>query len=312
MIQSSDYRFTVSNLGWVDGATLWVYDSERDRSQSAPLGDAKYLSLYSCKNPAFFSVLHHFEGPRIRLSIHDFRDPSRDLCSVERLPGGSIFDGNIELFQHAPRYYVTYFDPGHDGDFYLVAVDSARKELKVDRFDWYDESYDKGYQGITGVIELPSGSLIVSVQRDSHPVLYDPENRKLLRKLSLAGNHGNPRFRMVTQRHELWVDDYDTLLKLDVEELCVKRQRRLQESAKGTAQFIGDWTFNREFSICLVARPFSGDVLAVSADTLSTKYVCSIGKQPLEVGFTSNGNVIARDWKSGVLLKGSLRRKWFG
>ena len=35
------------------------------------------------------------------------------------------------------------------------------------------------------------------------------------------------------------------------------------------------------------------------------------GKQPLDVCSLSNGTVYARDRKTGSLLKGKLKRKWF-
>jgi hypothetical protein len=134
----------------------------------------------------------------------------------------------------------------------------------------------------------------------------------VIRKLSLAGNHGNPRFRFARQHGEIWADDYDTILKFDSNSLALKASQRLQAAPTGTAYFIGDWLFNDDESLCLVSRPFSGDVVAISTGNLKTKYIAKTGKQPLQSIFVGNGNIIARDWKTGDLLKGSLRRKWFG
>ena len=91
----------------------------------------------------------------------------------------------------------------------------------------------------------------------------------------------------------------------------VKSSRRMQASLSGTMQFIGSWSFNEDESLCLVPRPYSGDVLAISTDNLRTRYKAALGGQPLEATTLDDHRVIARDWKTGHLLKGSFRRTWF-
>jgi hypothetical protein len=277
-----------------------------------PLESAKYLTLYSCKDPNQFTVFHHSNSALIRLTVHTFDNPAVPLCTIEHLEEKTQIEGDASTLQNAPRYYVAYYDPGYNADFHLISIDFERAKIETDRFDWYNHSYDKGYQGIVGVIELSSDKLIVSVQRDSHPVVYDPQRRTIVRKLSLADRHGNPKFRFVKRRKELWADDYDTILKFDSDSLNMKEARRLQTAAQGAAEFIGDWSFNEDESLCLVSRPFSGDIVAISADDLKIRYIAKTGKQPLEAIFLKGGKVVARDWKTGELLIGSLKRKWFG
>jgi hypothetical protein len=277
-----------------------------------PVGNAKYLTLYSCKDKNQFAVFHHSDSALIRLTVHSFDNPVIPLCTIEHSEGKTQVQGEIEVLQNAPRYYVAFYNPGYHADFYLISINSTQGKIETERFEWYNDAYDKGYQGIIGVTELDSGRLIVSVQRDSQPIIYDPMTKKVIRKLSLAGNHGNPKFRFARQHEEIWVDDYDTILKFDSKTLALKASQRLQVTPTGTAQFIGDWLFNDDESLCLVSRPFSGDVVAISTENLKTKYVAKTGKQPLQSIFVGNGNIIGRDWKTGALLKGSLRRKWFG
>lgn len=311
MFISPDFRLIVSHLGWVDKSALWIYDLDKDNVDLVPVGNAKYLTLYSCKIKNQFAVFHHCDSTLIRLTVHSFDNPAAPLCTIEHSKGNTKVQGTIEVLQNAPRYYVAFYDPGYNADFHLVSVDSVQGKIETDRFDWYGDNYDKGYQGIVGVIELDSGNLIVSVQRDSQPIVYDPKTKTVVRKLSLAGNHGNPKFQFVRRRGEIWADDFDTIFKFESNTLTPKASQRLQIAATGTAQFIGDWSFNIEESLCLVSRPFSGDVIAISTDNLKTKYVVHTGKQPLQSVFVSNSNIIGRDWKTGALLKGSLRRKWF-
>jgi hypothetical protein len=316
MLISPDHRFVISHLGWVDKSSLWIYDVIKDSINLVPVGNAKYLSMFPCKDKNLFAVFHHSDGALIRLTIHSFDNPANPLCTIEQLEGKSKVEGDLATLNNAPRFYTAFYDPGypigHHGDFYLIFVNTIQLSIETQRFDWYDGSYDKGYQGIVGVVQLPSGDLIISVQRDSQPIVYDPESRTVVRKLSLANRGGNPKFRFANQRKELWADDYDTILKLDIDTLNVKESKRLQITPAGTAQFIGDWSFNEDESLCLVSRPFSGDAIAISTENLKTKYVARIGKQPIRAVFVNNGNIIGRDWKTGALLKGSLQRKWFG
>jgi hypothetical protein len=177
--------------------------------------------------------------------------------------------------------------------------------VSLQQFDWYDNAYDHDYQGIVGVTEVPERELLlVSVQRDSHLVLYDPHQRRLIQKISLAGRSGNPGLRFRSKARKLWADDYDTLLKLDSKDWSVKESRRLQDAATGTAQFIGEFEFNKDESLCVVARPFSGDVIALDTLTFEIRYHFMTGGQPLKAVLLKDGRVFARDWKTGALLKG--------
>ena len=306
MLISPDHRLVVSNLGWIDKSTLWTYDAAEDRESSILLGNANYLSLFACKDPGLFVVLHHYDGATVGFSVHSFQDPSLALCTLERTGPASSLQGDSSAFASAPRYYSAYFNPGGAGDYHLLYLDTDRGEICAERFAWYDGSYDKDYQGIVGVTELPSGNLIVSIQRDSHPLLYDPTTKQVLRKLSLANRAGNPTLQLGGRCREIWADDYDTLVKLDAHSLKIKGTRRLE-----SGQFIGHWSLNEDESLCFVPRPFSGDVVAVSTHNLKPKYAATLGKQPLEAVSLNDSRVIARDWKTGELLKGSLRRAWF-
>ena len=77
---------------------------------------------------------------------------------------------------------------------------------------------------------------------------------------------------------------------------------RRASAASGTSQFIGDYSFSAD-GTCFVARPYSGEVVAVN-DRLKIQKVAKLGRQPFEAIELSNGGVIARDWKTGDLLTG--------
>jgi hypothetical protein len=309
MLTDPEERTIVSSLGWVDGGALWVLDVETGRTRTDRLGDAKYLDLHAGLS-SHFTVLHHYDGTHVVITVHSFSRPnvvlgrcdiSRDECRIE---------GQAEVWALVPRYYVAYLVQPAWSDFALITVDPAKGAV-LQTFEWYDESYDKGYQGIIGVTEVPGSEIvIVSVQRSSTPILYDPEARKKVGELSLSGRPGDPRLYFRQTADELWADDYDTLLKIQPHSWQILKELRLQEATSDsfTAEFIGQFAFNTDETVCGVARPFSGDVIGLDPVTFDIRYRAVLGSQPLEVAVLRDGRVFARDWKSGALLEGTFRR----
>ena len=146
----------------------------------------------------------------------------------------------------------------------------------------------------------------MSVQRSSELVLHDLQTGAKRRSISLAGRGGNPALQLRRDGAEVWASDYDTLLVLDRQRWKILRRARLQRAAAGTQQFIGDYSFTPDEELCVVARPFSGDVVGIDAATLRIRSSATLGRQPLEVTTWSGGEIVARDWKTGDVLRGRL------
>ena len=308
----SDTRGTVviSSLGWVDHASLWVFRVSEGAEASLPLSDAKYVSLHS-GNRDFFSVMHHFDGDRIEVTVHNFTEPRDAVARAVVGPDGARVLGDSLAWAHVQTNYVSYYAGPFWSDFALVRVKPREELVELQQFDWYNEDYDKGYQGIVGVVEVPGQDLlIISVQRDSRPVLYDPVTRGKIGALDLGGRAGNPRLLFRRHANELWADDYDTILKLESGSWRVLKSRLLQGGVAGTQQFIGQFSFDADETMCVVARPFSGDVIALSTRSLRPRFRCRVDGQPLEAVILPDRSVVARDWKSGALLRGQLQRAW--
>lgn len=311
MILSQDQTLIVSSLGWTDRCGLWVLQTRSADVSIHKISDAKYLSLQAgTKN--YFAVIHHYDGDQLQISAHSFTDPPKMLARVIFGPTGNLFEGDTSVWKYVPKAYVAYFKRPALSDFHLFLIEPVLPSAEVVTLDWYNDLYDKGYQGVIGVVEVPDeNKLIISVQRDSHPVLYDLEQRKVVRKLVLADRSGNPTLRFTQQAKELWADDYDTLLRLSPEDWSIKDMMRIQGAAIGCRQFIGAYSFNHGESLCAVARPFSGDVVALNTTKFRITHTCNLGQQPLLNSLLSDGTVYARDWKTGQLLKGQLKKKWF-
>ena len=287
---------------------MWVLETPRGEASTHRISDAKYLSLHGGTRDCF-SVVHHYEGDRLVISAHSFVDPPKTLAGVSFGPSGNSFEGDPAVWAHLPRVYIAYFKRPTLSDFHLFLIEPDGPTAEVVTLEWYDDSYDKGYQGVIGVVRMPGeDKVIISVQRDSHPILYDLARREVILKLSLADRHGNPTLRFRQRRRELWADDYDTLLRINPSDWSIRDRMLLQDASEGCRQFIGAYCFNRDESLCAVARPFSGDAVALDTKTFKITHACHLGHQPLLVALLSNGTVYARDWKTGKLLKGRMKR----
>lgn len=310
MLSDAHGGVIVSSLGWVDHGGLWVFSVADGAVATLPLGDPKYLTVHRGRDD-FFSVLHHFEGDRIEIGVHRFAAPGEAVARARLDRDGARVEGDAAAWSHVPASYVTWYAGPSGSDFALVRVHPGEGRIELQQFDWYGDEYDKGYQGVVGVAEVPGQDLlIVSVQRDSRPVLYDPAARRKLGALELSGRGGNPTLFFRRHARELWADDYDTLLKLEPGSWRVLRSRRLQSAAAAAMQFIGQYSFDADERLCVVARPFSRDVIALDPRTLRTRFRCKLDGQPLEAVALPDRSVVARDWKSGALLRGRLRRAW--
>jgi len=310
MLSDMGGEVVVSSLGWVDHSNLWVFRATHGNVETVPLGNAKYLSIHPGTGD-FFSVTHHFEADRVEITVHTFSEPQEPVARALLNSDSSEVTGDSSVWSNVQTNYVTQYSGPFGSDFCLVRLHILEKRVELQRFGWYGDEYDKGYQGILGVVEIPGQDLlIVSVQRDSHPVLYDPVTRTKVGTLNLADRMGNPTLFFRRRANELWTDDYDSLVKIEPGSWRILGSRLLQKEIAGNRQFIGEFWFDADETMCVVARPFSRDAIALSPDTFRTKSRCKLDGQPLEAACLRDGSVVARDWKSGSLLRGQLRRTW--
>lgn len=311
MICDENERKLISSLGWVEKGSLWIFDIESGEIEIFKLSEANYLSLHRGKDNVF-SVVHHFDDSHVEITAHSASNPKSVISKIFLGDSNYAYSGDIQVWKNVPRSYVPYISRNSVKDFWLVLLDAENRNIDFQRFEWYDDGYDKGYQGIIGVTEIPSSELLlISVQRDSNLVLYDPVEQKLLRKIELGGRCGNPKLRFRLNANELWADDYDTILKLDPMDWSVKASKKLQDEANGVSQFIGDFSFNADESLCVVSRPFSGEVVALDLENLRIRYHCKTGNQPLEALVLKNKKMVARDWQTGNILTGRMKRRFF-
>ena len=312
MIANPERTKLLSSIGWVDRDGLWMFKPADDRPEVIPLDTgARYASLHFTGGQRF-AVGHHFDGARFDVSVRSFSSPSEVLASAVIEDKKSRLTGDPSVWMDVPRLYIEYlaFEPWKD--FVLLKVSPSSGTIDVQRLQWYDDAYDKGYQGVVGVLALPGGmSALISVQRSSRLIVHDLNTGAKMNSIDLGDRGGNPRLEYFKSGKEIWASDYDTLVVLKAPDWQIDRRSLLQGSAAGTRQFIGDFCFPPDQQLCVVARPFSGDVIAVDSQSLKIKSSAKLGREPLEVAAIGRGEIVARDWKTGDLLRGTLHRRGF-
>ena len=313
MISNPEGTTALSSLGWVDHDGLWRFNVASGETDTIPLRTGgRYSSLHYLGSDRF-AVAHHFDGRRFEVSVRSFSSPGDVLAHAVLEDGENSVAGEPAAWSGVPLLYVEYLHFAPWNDFALLRISPTTGKADVQRLQWYDDSYDKGYQGVIDVLALPDDTCaLVSVQRSSRLILHDLETGTQRRSIDLGGRGGNPRLALRELGKEVWASDYDALVVLGTADWQVLRSARLQSAFTGTQQFIGDFCFAPDQALCAVARPFNGDVVAVDLASLRIKSSAKLGRQPLEAVALSGGKIVARDWKTGDLLLGSLERRWFG
>jgi len=313
LISNPEGTTALSSLGWVDHDGLWRFNVASGETDTIPLRTGgRYSSLHYLGSDRF-AVAHHFDGRRFEVSVRSFSSPGDVLAHAVLEDGENSVAGEPAAWSGVPLLYVEYLHFAPWSDFVLLKISPSTGKVDVQRLQWYDDSYDKGYQGVIDVLALPDDTCaLVSVQRSSRLILHDLETGTQRRSIDLGGRGGNPRLALRELGKEVWASDYDALVVLGTADWQVLRSARLQSAFTGTQQFIGDFCFAPDQALCAVARPFNGDVVAVDLASLRIKSSAKLGRQPLEAVALPGGKIVARDWKTGDLLLGSLERRWFG
>ncbi len=159
MIANPEKTTLVSSMGWVDHDVLWLFDVPAARVERISLGSgAGYLSLHSAGSSRF-SVAHHFDSARFELTVHAFSDPGRVQSRAILREDENKLAGDVSAWGDVPLLYVAYlrFEPWKG--FVLLRICPQDSMIQVQRFGWYDDTYDKGYQGVIGALERTRDSL---------------------------------------------------------------------------------------------------------------------------------------------------------
>ncbi|HYM23650.1 MAG TPA: hypothetical protein VEU08_10585 [Vicinamibacterales bacterium] len=308
MLADARGTIVVSSMGWVDGGNLWVFRTSSGNATTARLSDAKYLSLHPGDGD-HFSVAHHTESSRIAITIHHVSEPETVLGSAIVDDDANRVIGGADVWARVPYCYTTFYAGPSLRDYVLVRVLAREGRVDLQTFDWFtSDAYDRAYQGIVSAAQVPGHDVVlVSVQRSSRVIVHDPVAGREVGAFDIGDRRGNPTLYFRRNANELWADDYDALVKIEPGSWRVLGSRALQPPSGSVSQFIGKFAFDADETMCAVPRPYSRDVIAIDPADLQTRFRCPMLGQPLEAIALPDRSVIARDWKTGRLLRGDLR-----
>jgi hypothetical protein len=287
------------SLGWVDHASLWCWDAGSAVERRITVPGVRYVSVHRHAG-GLLRLIHH--GEEAVASIRACADPEVELASLRPDGTGWRFHGDTTLWG---EHLALLMMPA-SGYPELLLVDGVAGTVRRLDLSWFnDHNYDRGYQGLVDCLALPeAGIVVVSVQRSSELVLVDVERNVRVGSIELAGTGGNPRLRRSSPT-EFFASDYDSLCFVDVNARRARCSGRLQPAAPPNArQFTGDYDLGE--TTCVVARPFSGDVLRLAIDSFAVLDRAPVPGQPLSVCMTSPRSFLTRDWQTGKLERGEF------
>jgi YVTN family beta-propeller protein len=307
MIVSPSAGVALSNLGWVDRGSLWLLRTGEIDPEHIELDDAEHLRLAAgTASDDVFTVAHHYSSAeRCLVTAHLASRPSEVIASVSTDGWKVATVGALSAFAGQKRLHVTYLRGGKFGNGGYFVIDIAESTVRVRRLDWFDDrTYDHGYQSVMSALLIPGQGYLFGVQRSSELVLCDPTDLAVIRRVRLTGSLGNPTPFLRDTGRELWAVDYDTVVRLDTSSWRVTGEWRGQQDVQGTGMFLGEPWLSPDEDKILVARPGSGDVVALDPATMKVRDQWYTGRQPLACALLDR-QLIARDWKTGDLLRSS-------
>lgn len=299
MIFDPDTNTAFGSLGWVDHDSLWCCEVGTRAERRIAVPGARHVSVHRHGN-GLLRLVHH--GEEAVASIRSCDCPEVELASLRPDAEGWRFHGDSTLWgDHLALLLIAA-----SGAPELLLVDGPAETVRRLDLDWFnDENYDRGYQGLVDCLALPAaGLVVVSVQRSSELVLIDPERNVQVGSIRLTGAGGNPQLRRWSPT-TFFANDYNSLCLVDAESRLAKCSGVLQPAAPpNTGQFTGDYDLGE--ATCVVARPFSGDVLQLEIDSFAVLGRVSVPGQPLSVCKTSDRSFLTRDWRTGKLESGAF------
>lgn len=287
------------SLGWVDHGTVWCCDLGSNIERRIVLPDVRYVSVHQHAG-GLLRVIHH--GEQSTASVRACAAPELELASLRSDASGWRFHGDSTLWGET----LAFLMKASSGQTELLLVDGSTETVRRLDLSWFNsENYDLDYQGLVDCLALPDlGVVVVAVQRSSELVLIDPDRNERIGTIQLADRWGNPELRFLS-RGMFLASDYDTLCLVDGASRSAECSPTLQPpSPSNTHQFIGGYDLDE--TVCVVARPYSGDVVRLEIGTFVELGRVSVPGQPFSICLTSDRSFLTRDWQTGKLESGQF------
>lgn len=184
MIIDRDETTILDHAAWgQDSHSLWRYQVEASNEEKLDW-PARPFMLFPGRDRIHVTMVERDDDEAHIVTIRLIADVETVVASATHRNRAWTFDGPSEIWKLAPSYVVV-----ERGNLLHIHPNDA----DLDPLVWYEQGYDLNYQGLGPAYEIPdSHLLLISIQRDSNPVIYDPLQREVRGHISLAREGREP------------------------------------------------------------------------------------------------------------------------
>lgn len=286
MILDETGRYALTQL---NESTLWRYDMRwRGVTMHQPYGDNPITTV---EGTHYVLVVHQAnDGSDITATVRGPRDLEVVLASGTFNDGKWSFEGEVDYWEKVPEYIIV---KRADGGPALVRL---ADDADIDPLE--------GFKSALRVSHVPDSRLVVIAGEGAYTV-YDPIARRAIRHYELSGKNSNPYLRF-RNADELWINDTDTMLKLDTKKFQVVDAAGSETGSEDVDQSklppdlgnFGRWTFAADNELCVVTRPNMGDVLILDGVTMLPVGRGIFGQvRPIDALLAGRNKIVAVDEK---------------
>jgi hypothetical protein len=308
-LNARETRAIANDPQW-DGPNLWVCDVRQGDAYPVGVSSAERITVLPGRDD-LFAVVHHFHGEQVVISAHSMEEPTYAISHIHIRGLSYRFTGNEDVWRKLPRAFVAYYTPDRlsDADHHLIMVNTVNRTVGIRKFPAFYEGGVEMKDRVSGMLELPrQNSVLIEEGRDERPLLiFNTRKHKVQQRLDLRMKPETNRcYRFRDSANELWVSDPDRLIKLSPNFLGDWIQRgniRLQLMDSTGGRFTGEFSFNMDESLCIVARPFVADALLIDVQKFEIVNKVYLDARVKSIRLLSDGRVIARQWFTGELVQ---------
>lgn len=208
----------------------------------------------------------------------------------------------IDLSNNEASWSVSFFD---------ALVDP--KGGCFARFELDDEalSHDPETGPTNALLMSDRRSLAITIHKTSHVAIFDPVARTT-KLLPLNAGHGGASNAVVVG-NDLWFICYDRFCCLELRTGAFRTSEVLQpqfydaKNRLNTSGFVGVPRFSDSLSNWLLPRPYSGDILIISGESLQPVSRIATGGRPYEAVEFDDGSLLILDHPFDVVRTAHVR-----
>lgn len=194
---------------------------------------------------------------------------------------------------------LTDDETSWSASFFDALVDTQKGCFARFEFDDVALSHDPETGPTDAILMSDRHRVAVTIHKTAHVAIFDPVARTT-ELLPLAAGHGGASNAVVVG-HDLWFICYDRFCCLDLRTGALRASEVLQpqfydaEHRLNTSGFVGVPRFSKSLSNWLLPRPYSGDILIMSGESLTPVSRIATGGRPYDAVEFGDGSLLILD-----------------